>query len=750
MTSVQQPQANRLIDWVIDSACTSPRAVVAFWLALAVASVPGIVALRFDSSTESVLDRTAPEWQTYRQSVRLFGNDEDIVVALSSQAPFDARVLAEVARLSSDLQQVSGVQRVDSITTSPSVGVGADGELRLVPLVDSDLLARDVGSERLSARILADESARGLLVSSDGRTFGIRLRIDEISGGGYGPLLSDVRRDVEGTGAWVSGVPVFREETGRRTRDEVVSFVPLTLLVIAAVLMAVFRSAIALGIALGVSGTGTVIVLGIMGGLGVPLTLSTAILPPVLLAIGCASTTHLLCEVGGGDARHAARGVARPILLSGAVTSLAFLSGTVVPIEAIRWVGAFGALGALVLAASAVSLGTALAVIYAVPERTSILAWLHGRGAELAVRLAGRHAGMVLLAWIVLLAACGWGVSRIRLDTDVTNWFPRGGEVRDSYEEIRARLAGISPINIMIEAPAGRSVAEPDVVSKLAAFTAFLEGLDDVDKAMSIANPIRKLHEVLTESSRATPLPSDAMLIHQYLLLLDSTEEASELIADDRMVANVTVRVSNNGSERLLELARVAREWWDSNGIEGFAASPTGIMFEFARAEHSIALGQLGGLALDLATLAVLYLLVFRSVILTLIALVPSVVTVVVAFGLLGFLGAPLDAGTVFVGMLAIGVTVDETIHLVSAFSQRLARRGDAVSALEQALQSVFPALCVTTIALAGGFAVLGLSSFAFTQRLGALTAVAMIVCAAASSSLLPALLGRYRGGARV
>jgi predicted RND superfamily exporter protein len=403
----------------------------------------------------------------------------------------------------------------------------------------------------------------------------------------------------------------------------------------------------------------------------------------------------------------------------------------------------------LVLAASAVSLGTALAVIYAVPERRGILGWLHGRGAELAVRLARRHAVMVLVAWMVLLSACAWGVSRIRLDTDVTNWFPRGGEVRDSYEEIRARLAGISPINIMIEAPTGRSVAEPEVVARLASFTAFLEGLDDVDKATSIATPVRKLHEALSEDGRTAPLPSDAMLIHQYLLLLDSTEEVSELIVHDRTVANVAVRVSNNGSERLLEIARVARQWWDGNGIEEFVASPTGIMFEFARAEHSIALGQLGGLGLDLATLGLLYVLVFRGVILTLIALVPSVVTVMVAFGLLGSLGAPLDAGTVFVGMLAIGVTVDETIHLVTAFSQRLAGRGDAMGALEKALQSVFPALCVTTIALAGGFAVLGFSSFAFTQRLGALTAVAMIVCAAASSSLLPALLARYRGAAK-
>ena len=619
----------------------------------------------------------------------------------------------------------------------------------LLPLFDIGALASEEGYAGLVKRILGDESARGLLVSNDGRTFGIRLRVDELAGGGYEPLLADVRRSVEGANAWVSGVPIFREETGKRTRDEVAYFVPLTLVVMSAVLIAVFRSATGVGIALGVSGSGTAIVLGVMGALKVPLTLTTAILPPVLLAIGCASTTHLLCEATKGNSRDAARDVARPILLSGTVTSLAFLSGTVVPIEAIRFIGVFGALGALVLATSTISLGTALTVIAPIPEPRGVLLWLDRSGAEGAVRIASRHPGKVILAWMGLLAVCAWGVSRIRLDTDVTNWFPRGGEIRDSYEQIRARLAGISPINIMIEAPSGRSVAEPQVVAALDAFTEFLESLSEVDKATSIATPLRRLHGALNEGSPTSALPTDEMLIQQYLLLLDATEETSELIADQRTVANVAVRVSDNGSERLLSVARVAKEWWDDHGVEGFAAFPTGIMFEFARAEHSIALGQLGGLALDLATLAGLYLLVFRSTMLTVIALVPSVVTVVVAFGLLGCLGAPLDAGTVFVGMLAIGVTVDETIHLVTAFSHQLALGGSPRSALLEGLRRVFPALAVTTIALAGGFAALGFSAFAFTQRLGALTAVAVVVCAAASASLLPALLSRYRGPGR-
>jgi predicted RND superfamily exporter protein len=260
-----------------------------------------------------------------------------------------------------------------------------------------------------------------------------------------------------------------------------------------------------------------------------------------------------------------------------------------------------------------------------------------------------------------------------------------------------------------------------------------------------MADPLQRLHEALhPDGTEATDRISSA-LIEQYLLLLDSTEEIGELVADDRSVANVAVRANDNGSEELLRIAELANEWWREHGVPEFTAQPTGIMFEFARAEHAIAVGQVAGVGVDIATLATLYLLVFRSAALTIIALVPSIVTVVIAFGFLGLVGAPLDAGTVFVGMLAIGVTVDETIHLVSAFSRELVAGRDPRHAMRRALERVFPALAVTTIALACGFAVLGLSSFSFTQRLGSLTAIAVVVCAAASSSLLPTLLGRYR-----
>jgi predicted RND superfamily exporter protein len=730
------------LDWVVEESADRPRAAIFTWLILVLVSTPGLLQLRVEASTESVLDRLSPEWDFYQRSLGWFGSDEDIVIALPAEEPYDRRTLGLVDRLSQALEQIPGVDRVDSVATLPAVRSTDAGGVDLSPLISAELLASaPPGSIR--DRLLGSAFAKDLLVSEDGRTFAIRLRLEPPGADGYGSLLGQVRSLAAESGGWVSGVPIFREETSAWTESQIARFVPATLVIVALVLLGLFRSVRAVLIAICVSSVGTWIVIGSMGAVGVPLTLSTAILPSVLLAIGCAGSTHLLSEtMGASDQRsfrEKATAVARPIAMAGGVTAVAFLSGAVVPIEAIRFVAVFGALGAIVLSLANCSLGTALlAASGGGPPTSRQLKWLESYCKTHVVTLAGTRPLSLVAIWIALLGLGFAGMMMVRLETDVTQWFPRGGEIRDDYEQISARVAGISPINIVIEAPAGRSIAEPGVVKSIDDMGVALEKRPEVGKALSIATAVRQFSQALGIGER---LPADSGALNELLLMAEAGEQVGELMTPDRSAASVALRLNDNGSEHLLRVGEIARDWWRKNGVAGFSATPTGIMYEFARAEREIAVGQIGGVGLDVATLALLYLVVFRSLLLMAIALLPSVGTISLTFGLFGFLGVPLDAGTVFVGTLAVGVTVDETIHLVSAMGERMGRGASVDRAMSASLTSIFPALCATTASLALGFGVLGLSSFSFVSRLGLLTAFSMGVSVIANVTLLPALL---------
>jgi predicted RND superfamily exporter protein len=237
------------------------------------------------------------------------------------------------------------------------------------------------------------------------------------------------------------------------------------------------------------------------------------------------------------------------------------------------------------------------------------------------------------------------------------------------------------------------------------------------------------------------PLPNSRELVGQYLTLLEAQEHFRDFLTFDRTVANVILRVNNNGSEYLLGISNLVNEWWKRHGSPGVSVRTTGIMYEFARAQHAIAVGQLQGLAIDFATIALILLAIFRVPIVALMAVVTNAIPILFVFGVLGFAGIPLDAGTVVTGNLALGIAVDETVFVVNAVMNQGGPWRGTSSVIGASFGRVSPALIATTAAVALGFGVLGVSDFAFTQKMGLLTAAVMVICVVANMSLLPALL---------
>jgi hypothetical protein len=730
----------------------SPRAVLLVWALVLAGSLPGLERLHVDTSTDSVLDRGDPAWSFYQHSQDLFGGDETLVVALEGERPFAAEVIREVARLTRRLESLPAVRRVDSIATVPVVRVAADGTVELDPALagapeDPAALGRHV-----AGRLDGDRIAPRTLISEDGRVFAANVLLRKGSEGQHESLLASVYDLVRRSPASVSGVPVFRVETNGRTRSEILFFGPLTALLLAGFVAYTFRSGRAVLLCLLPGALGSLLMLAAMGAFGAPLAVTTMILPSIVLALGSTYTMHLL-DAGSGrrgpeELEPALRDVALPVTLSGLTTGVGLLGSVFVRIEAVRSVGVFGSIGVLAVTVAALTLVPAGLRLLPLPKREPRgSAWIRRRLAPRLVAWAGGSAPVLVLGWCLVLAGAVAGALRLEVDTDATQWLPRGNPVRDAYEAIRARLSGISPVNVVVEVEEGRSVLEPEILSAVDGLSGYLESLPEVGKAVSVADPLRQLHGGFAGDA-AQPLPRDRDLAEQYLLLLESVEQVRDLVTQDRRAANILLRVDHNGSSHLLRVADAARDWWRERDVEGARIQPTGIMYEYARAEDEIALGQLRGLGSTLLVIAAVLYATFRSVRVTLVSLVPDVIPLTMIFGLMGFVGAPLDAGTVLVGSLAVGIAVDDTIHLTSGFLERVESR-PARAALASALESVLTPVVFTTVMISVGFAVLALSEFTFTRNLGLLTAFIMVVCLVSDATLLPALLlaGRRRRG---
>ncbi|MCG8592465.1 MAG: MMPL family transporter, partial [Proteobacteria bacterium] len=487
----------------------------------------------------------------------------------------------------------------------------------------------------------------------------------------------------------------------------------------------------------------------VMALLEVPLSLSTMFLPSILLAVGCAYAMHLVAAAAGvhseaGQSCEAARleaivRVSRAVALSGLTSAFGFLAMATVGINAIRELATFGALGVVAVTAAVLAVGPALLLMNESrkPSGSESVAFREVATAVL------RRRQVVIGGWLILVVVCIPGVFQLRVSTDIIQWFPAQSAVRSDYDRIRARLSGITPINVVVGATGESRVTEVDVATAIDSLSEYLREKPEVGKVLSYVDAVKRLRSAGFGESSSVPDTENE--IEQLLLLLEGEERLASVLNDARTMANGVVRLDDNESEQISGLTHEVRRWWSEDGTAKADVYVTGVMHEFARAENEIAYGEVRGIGLAVAAIGVILLMVLRDVRLAILAGAVNVAPVVVALGAMGYSGIPLDAATACIGSVALGIAVDDTIHFALAYKSESGRGAGHAVAVVRAYERVWRPLVWTTATLFCGFLTLGLSGFSLIRNLGIVTAVLVVLCLCADLMLLPALLGRRR-----
>lgn len=125
----------------------------------------------------------------------------------------------------------------------------------------------------------------------------------------------------------------------------------------------------------------------------------------------------------------------------------------------------------------------------------------------------------------------------------------------------------------------------------------------------------------------------------------------------------------------------------------------------------------------------------------TAIAIVPNLLPILAAFAVMAVLGIALDPATVMMASVALGIAVDDTVHMMSAYRRERHEGRSPRDAATLAMAQVGSAMVITTVASCIGFFALMRSAFVPIELFGLLSGVAMIVALAADVLLLPAIL---------
>jgi predicted RND superfamily exporter protein len=156
---------------------------------------------------------------------------------------------------------------------------------------------------------------------------------------------------------------------------------------------------------------------------------------------------------------------------------------------------------------------------------------------------------------------------------------------------------------------------------------------------------------------------------------------------------------------------------------------------------QSLYSSQISTIGVVLLGIGIMFLVLFRSVSLSLIGIVPNILAAATVLGMMGLLGIPLDMMTITVAAITIGIAVDNSIHYIYRFREEFAQNGDYLETLRICHSNIGRAVLYTSTTIIFGFSILVLSNFFPTVYFGLLTALAMFIALWAALTLLPKLI---------
>ncbi|MBP22851.1 efflux RND transporter permease subunit [Alcanivorax sp. IL3] len=279
----------------------------------------------------------------------------------------------------------------------------------------------------------------------------------------------------------------------------------------------------------------------------------------------------------------------------------------------------------------------------------------------------------------------------------------------------------------------------PARLAQLVEIQNYLQSLPETGKVLSIATTY-KVAEKLNEG----PLSYVQLMLLASFIPEDLRDQlVRPYLSDDGNQVRFSVRVidSDENLNRNELLAKIRTDMENNFGLQPEQVHLTGAMVLYNNMLQSLFDSQIKTLGYVFAAILVMLLILFRSLPVALISMVPSLISASLVLGLMGWIGLPLDLMTITITAITIGIAVDDTIHYIHRFHEELPKDNDYVATMKRCHGSIGKAMYYTSLTIIAGFSILAFSNFNPTVYFGLLTGLAMLVALLSNLTLLPALL---------
>ena len=559
---------------------------------------------------------------------------------------------------------------------------------------------------------------------------------------------------------YYSGLPYIRTVTSKKVQTELLLFVFLSLLIASVLLFILFRSLRAVLFAMLVVIIAVIWVLGTTVLLGYKITILTGILPPLLIVIGVENSIFLLNKylsefrTHGNKIKALSRMITRignANLLTNATTAAGFAAFIITSNELLVEFGIVASLNILITYLLSLFLLPILFSYFPAPRQKHMKHLEKGITSRVVAgvtRIIITKRKLIYFITSVLFILAVIGITKLKTTGNIVDDISKKDKLYQDMMFLEENFKGVMPLEITIDTKKPKGILRLSTLQKIDQLQDTLETYPEFAKPLSVVEVVKSAKQAFYRGNPAMyslPNNQEKNFILSYVPNLGVGKKGilNAFVDSNLQITRVSAQMANIGTNDIeLILADLEPKIDSIFPPDQFEVHLTGTSVVFLKGTNYLVNNLFMSLGLALLIITILMALIFSSVRMIMISLVPNLIPQILTAGMMGYFNISIKPSTILIFSIALGISVDNTIHFLSRYRLQLKYQNWQIrKSVLAALEETGYSMIYSAIVLFFGFYIFTLSSFGGTEALGYLVSFTLIVALLSNLFLLPSLL---------
>lgn len=710
-----------------------------------------------------------PASRTYDNFRETFGKDGAIIfVGFKGDSACSLPVVRGIYDLTDAIGQTPGVKDVMSLARVYELRKDtSEGRFTFVR-VSEECPATQAGCDSLCGYIANLPFYHGLLLNSSTGVHLMAITLEEkmLDSRKRVKLIYGLKDKIEGFAAQheidvhFSGMPYIRTLTTKKVQDELLLFTLAALGIAGLLLLYFFRSKKAVLLPLFIVSLSVVWAMGSIALFGFKITILTGLIPPLLIVIGVENCIFLLNRFHtefldhGNKVKALVRVVARTgkaNILTNLTTAAGFAAFLVTGNRLLTEFGLVASINILFVFFLSLFL---IPIFYSYlpdPQPRHLAHIEEGFTGRIILRIlhiVQNHRRRVYAGMFLMLVLSGLGMARLESSGRIVDDIPHDDALYRDLMFFEEEFGGVLPLEIIIDTRKPKGARSVQSIRKIDRLQDILATHPELSRSLSLADAYKFARQAFYNGNPSMYALPDAYDMPFILRYIPEGKQGGQnvlkaFVDTTYQKARISLQMSNLGTREIEALEQHLRPRIDSVfQPDRYDVSITGSSILFLKGSRYLVKNLMQSLVLAIILITALMALLFTSWRMILIALIPNLLPQVMTAALMGFSGIPIKPSTILIFSIALGISVDNTIHFLSRYRYLLRHNNWNIGqSVAGALGETGYSMIYSSSVLFFGFAIFLFSGFGGTQAMGYLISFTLLAALFSNLFLLPSFL---------